>query len=289
MSDTPPPAAPSPYGQPPSPIAPAAGEIPLQFDTAQYSHGAAAAPSTQCKLCGATIRGEYWYWAQKIVCAGCRDRVLAAEAEGKSGKTFLVAALRGGLVALAGGLAYAIFVATVKIQLALITIGIAFLIAQQIQKTTRGFSDRRHQVLAVVLTYFAGAMGYAPALLTALREGARTHHAAGAAGSASAVGSEGVGYAAPESEPDAPKSSPGSTGDAPTPASAKAPVGFGTFVLAILFLVGLCLASPILGATQAPIGLLIVGFGLWEAWRRTAPIPTRIGGPYRVGDGAGPA
>jgi hypothetical protein len=298
MSDIPPPAAPSTYGQPPvpiapvAPVAPAAAETELQFDTAHYAQGAApaAARSAQCNLCGARIQGEYWYWAQKILCANCRDRVLAAEVEGKSGKTFLRAFLRGGLVALGGGIAYAIFVAVLNVRLALITIGVAFLIAQQIQKATHGFSDRRHQVLAVVLTYFVGAMGYAPGLFMAIREDAHTHHAAGAAGSVSVVGGDGVGFAAPETASDPAKTAADSGAGATSASSeAKPAVGLGTFLLAIASLVGVCLALPILNVTTAPMGLIIIGIGLWEAWRRTSPIPTRIGGPYRVGDGAGPA
>jgi hypothetical protein len=46
------------------------------------------------------------------------------------------------------------------------------------------------------------------------------------------------------------------------------------------------LAAPFLAATEAPIGLLIVGFGLWEAWKLTGGVPMVLGGPYRRTAGA---
>jgi hypothetical protein len=43
------------------------------------------------------------------------------------------------------------------------------------------------------------------------------------------------------------------------------------------------LAAPFLELTHAPpFGILIIGFGLYEAWRRAAPLPMEVTGPYRV-------
>jgi hypothetical protein len=42
------------------------------------------------------------------------------------------------------------------------------------------------------------------------------------------------------------------------------------------------LAAPFLTATESPLGLVIVGIGLWEAWRRTRGLPMIVTGPFRV-------
>ena len=46
--------------------------------------------------------------------------------------------------------------------------------------------------------------------------------------------------------------------------------------------------SVLANVTEAPIGVLIVGFGLWEAWKLSRGIPIRIEGPYRVAPSTGP-
>jgi hypothetical protein len=47
-------------------------------------------------------------------------------------------------------------------------------------------------------------------------------------------------------------------------------------------------ASPILFGIEAPIGLLIVAFALWEAWKFNRRHPIIFNGPFRVGE-AGPS
>jgi hypothetical protein len=49
--------------------------------------------------------------------------------------------------------------------------------------------------------------------------------------------------------------------------------------------VGIVIAAPFLAFEDAPMGLLIIAFGLWEAWRLSRGVPRAISGPFRV-DGA---
>jgi hypothetical protein len=56
----------------------------------------------------------------------------------------------------------------------------------------------------------------------------------------------------------------------------------GKVALAITFLLGITLAAPFLELTDAPLGVLIILFGLWEAWRRSRGVPIVIDGPFRV-------
>ena len=50
--------------------------------------------------------------------------------------------------------------------------------------------------------------------------------------------------------------------------------------------IGVMLAAPFLTVRESPIGLLIVGFGLWEAWKLTRGVPLQIEGPFRAGAGS---
>ena len=50
--------------------------------------------------------------------------------------------------------------------------------------------------------------------------------------------------------------------------------------LGLLFL--LLLASPFLAGFQNVIGLLIIGFALWEAWKANRRVPLAIAGPFAL-------
>jgi hypothetical protein len=168
----------------------------------------------------------------------------------------------GGGVALACGVAYAIFVAATQYQLALVTIGIAFVIAKAIRKASGGLGGLRFQILAVVLTYLASAMGYAPAVWKAVTS-APSHQSANASSETSGAKADGS------------KESTKDVGEKPKPSGAG-------LAIAIVLLFALTLAAPIFSATEAPIGLLIVIFGLWEAWKLSRAIPLKLEGPFAV-------
>jgi hypothetical protein len=72
-------------------------------------------------------------------------------------------------------------------------------------------------------------------------------------------------------------------------AQAKAP-GAGTVIAALVLLAGLILAAPILSAMNSPIGFIIIGIALYEAWKINRGAAFTITGPYRVvAPGAGTA
>jgi hypothetical protein len=162
------------------------------------------------------------------VCTACRDKIATTLATATSSASFAKAALYGGAVAFASGAGYAIFVAVSHVQLALVTIGIAFVTAQAIRKATSGIGGLRFQVLAVALTYMASTMGFLPPILGGVHDGA--NH--------------------------------------------------------LFAVVLVALAAPFYELRESPLGLLIVLFGLWEAWRRTRGAPPTIEGPFQLAPAA---
>jgi len=197
----------------------------IDFERAEYGpNQATTAPCTSCKR---PIEGLYWKFRSGPVCKSCRDRIEAAVAHATSGASLGRAAIEGGGVALACGVGYAVFAAVSHIQLALVTIGIGFVVAKVVRRASGGVGGTRFQILAVALTYVASTMGYLPPIWNAFEE---PH--------------------------------------------------VGT-VLRV------ALEAPFLEATHAPLGLLIIGFGLWEAWKLTKGVPIALEGPFRIGPGAG--
>ena len=44
--------------------------------------------------------------------------------------------------------------------------------------------------------------------------------------------------------------------------------------------------APVFDAMESPIAILIVGFGLWEAWKLSHPVTAQVAGPFSVAPGA---
>lgn len=64
------------------------------------------------------------------------------------------------------------------------------------------------------------------------------------------------------------------------------PTGAG-LVIAFVLACGLSLAAPFLQGVQNLIGILILGFALYEAWKLNRRVPLAVSGPFRV-EGAHP-
>jgi hypothetical protein len=243
-------------------------ESPPSFDRATYAPGAAAGP--RCANCQAAIRDRYWRAQNRLFCAACHVKIAAVIDNAHAQASFGKALLLGGLTALGCGIAYAIFVQVSGIQLALVTIGIAFVIAKVVRKVS-GLGGRRFQILAVVLTYIASAMGYAGPVMAALTKAASKQHDEkhdGKAATPGAVADDHATAAPPADD-----------------ANQRAPAGAGGLLVGLIVIFGFVLAAPVLAATQAPLGLVIVLIGLWEAWKLSRPIAIAIEGPYDLSGG----
>ncbi len=237
----------------------------LSFEHATYDAKNSASPGEPqrppCSSCNGSLGDEYWKLHSHVVCAGCRARFEATMASSQSKASFGKAALLGGGTALGCGIVYAMFVAFTGYQLALVTIFIAYLVATVIRKCSSGMGGRRYQILAVALTYLASSMGYAPAIFDELGSPQKEQ-------AATSTTTEKKAEADASSSPDSAKSTK--------------PMSGAEVTLGLAFCFALILAAPVLAAFEAPIGLLIVAFGLWEAWKRSAALPLALEGPFRV-------
>jgi hypothetical protein len=250
----------------------------IDFERAEYDEP--DGEHVRCAACQRAITTEYWQLLGKVFCGACHEGVRGSIDVARGGAAFGKAFLASGAVALACGIGYAIFVGLTNIQLALVTIGIGWIVGRTVQRVTRGFGSVRHQVLAVALTYFASAMGYFPAVIGALGKGGdRTEQSAAAP------------TAAPSAAP-APTGAPAAPGRTaagePAAPAAAAPVerpGVGALFLFIVVTFGLTLAAPLLMITEGfsgLLGLLIIFFGLRTAWTVAKGVQASITGPHRV-------
>ncbi|MFT3766477.1 MAG: hypothetical protein QM820_13330 [Minicystis sp.] len=274
----------------------------IDFDRAEFA--TPGGEHVACGVCKREITTEYWQFLGKILCDTCREAVRRSADGARGGATFGKAFLLGGGAALGCGIGYAIFVGVTHIQFALVTIGIGWAVGRVIQNVTRGFGSRRHQVLAVALTYFATSMGYFPAVLGALSKSSGSAEQGAAPSIATATPSSAAASTAAPPADAPPTMAPGRE-FAPAPASTAAATGtppaggndaapqHGILFSLVVFTVGsllFTLLAPILditGGLSGILGALIIFFGLRTAWRVSQGAGGTITGPHKVAASAG--
>ncbi len=233
----------------------------LQFDRAEYG---GSRGTVVCAFCKGEIPSSYFQINAQISCEACRYRLDSA-AEGSSIGRFLRALALGGGAAAAGAILYYAISAITGYEFGLIAILVGFGVGAAVRKGSSGRGGWRYQTLAMALTYLAIVATYIPPIVKAIREHPSKPAAAGSA-------TPGVMPAADTSE-----------------APAREPVRqitFGQFMLGVTLLVALACAAPFLAGIQNIMGIIIIGIGLYEAWKLNRRIPLVITGPHAISAGA---
>ena len=233
----------------------------LQFDRAEPTGGPAAAT---CAACQKPITGTYFEINGNVVCASCRDGVIAQWTRGGSAGRF-GKALGLGVLAMVG--CAILWYAALKLtdsQWGILAVVVGFVVGTAVNKGSNGRGGWRYQTLAIFLTYTAIVSSYVPLIVEGMREGSAQ------------VSDEAT--ARPDSlvKVDSEK------------AAVTEPPSAGAFVLGIAFLLGLLYATPFLAGFENAIGILIIGFALYVAWGANKKAELRITGPYQVGAGPTP-
>jgi hypothetical protein len=222
-------------------------ETDLQFERMEPREGAA---ETSCAACQRRISDVYFEAAGRIFCATCRDGVLAAQAGG-SGAARLAKALVFGVGAAA--VSAVVWYAIVKLtgyELGIIAIAVGFAVGVAVRTGSEQRGGWAYQAIAVLFTYLAIAASYVPLVTESFRAQVAAETA--------------------------------QTADAPAapPAIDETALRVSAVLVAVQI--------PVLQATEGTgiIGLLIVGFALYEAWRINKRQTIAFSGPFRLQRGA---
>jgi len=205
-----------------------------------------------------------------VVCASCKA-VLQGGAGGNGATRLLRAAAFGMGGALVGaGIYYAILAAT-GYEIGLVAIAVGWLVGRGVQKGSRGVGGWAYQSMAVGLTYLAIVSTYIPFIV---RSATENRGKADSAVVAPAIGAGDSVTVQPT----------GATGPAD---SARPPMTAGQFALGVLALVAIAAAAPFLAGIENILGLVIIGFALFQAWQMNRRVPLTITGPYAVNRAGG--
>lgn len=225
----------------------------LQFDKAEFD-GAQAAPASgpggpTCTFCGRPLQ-TYWAIGDKLACGSCHAQVQFMLASGSPAGRFARATVFGLGAALLGAGAWYAIARLTGYELALIAIAIGWGVGVAVRHGSENRGGWPYQLLAVLLTYLSIAGAYVPMI------------------------AQGVQYTLDHEVPQGAQVTPQMVADVVPSALA--------YAIAVPF----SLAAPFFGGI---LSVLIVGFGLYQAFTMTRKLVIPISGPHEVGSSAPPS
>jgi len=240
------------------------GSASLQFDRAEFS-GAPA--SASCTACQRAIVRQYYEVNGAVVCTDCRHQLTRSETEGSGLRRFARALVAGTAAGALGSLVYFGISKLTGYEFGLISILVGLGVGGAVRWGCYGRGGKLYQALAVALTYLAIVSTYVPDVIEGLK----------------GVGDE-QRVAAASAEPGVAAVADKST----TQSESDAPPTLGRLFVALAFVMFVACAAPFLGGVENLMGLAIIGFGLWEAWKINKRTELTITGPHRLAVASAP-
>jgi len=257
--------------------------------------------SLTCSRCSTPIKDTYFSTVDAIFCSSCRWEAEADSSKpvsggvGRFGKAFLY----GLAAAAAGTLVYFMVLWLSGYEIGLIAIAVGWLVGKAVFAGSGGVGGTKYQLMAVALTYCSICASYAPLIVQELMSDPKV--AASEEATSDALSDSGaIVRMAPAGEDSRPLTPEEIEAARPAPANpeemetgAAYTIGGGeaaemnSFVgLAVLTAIVLAfsMAAPFLGGFENILGLLIIGFGLFEAWRHSGRRELVFEGPFSAGD-----
>jgi hypothetical protein len=228
-----------------------------QFDGAEFENLPAEALCAECRM---PLSGYYYEANGATVCERCKFNIEARFNAGSSGSRVLRALGAGLGAAFVGSLVYFLVSAVTGYEFGLIAIAVGWGVGMAVRWGSNGRGGKGYQALAVALTYLAIVSTYIPPIVQEILKPEAVEEGAGNASAASA--------------------------DVSTAAEPDEPATARDLVLGVVFLIGLAAAAPFLAGVENIIGLVIIGIGLWEAWKLNRFQELKVTGPHRIASAA---
>jgi hypothetical protein len=233
-----------------------------------------------CAVCSKTLERRYFQVNGQSVCTICCGR-LRASFEGGSGLRRGVKAVLFGLGAMGlGTLLYWAILAMTGYEFALIAIVVGLLVGKAVSLGAEGRGGWRYQTLAMALTYLSIVGAYVPLLIAEVRK----QPAGIEQGSSTPLAAGEDGQGTPEPVATATPVAVVSDGTAEADASPLEPqqVSLGQALVALAMLIAFICAAPFLAGFENIIGIVIIGIGLYEAWKLNRRRELVITGPHAI-------
>jgi hypothetical protein len=242
----------------------------LQFEKAEYADAAAV---TACAACQGDLRDNYFTVGDRILCRGCAEKLREElDNQGTRAGRLLRATAAGLGAAALGSLLYYGVAAMTGYEFGLIAIVVGFGVGTAVRWGSKGRGGWAYQTLAIALTYLSIVSTYIPPIIQGLRE---SKVEAAASATTNETPGQGAASVTPVSQD--------TSQNAPQTASEATPATAGQVVFAVVLLLLIACVAPFLAGFQNIMGLIIIGIGLYEAWKLNKRVPIEISGPHVVG------
>ncbi len=200
-----------------------------------------------------------------LLCPECATNARAAFEGGTRAGRAIKAIVAGAVAALLGAILYYAVAALTGYEFGLIAIVVGFAVGAAVRWGSNGRGGWVYQTLAIALTYLAIVATYVPAVFEAFQN--------------------------PDTQV-SDSATPGSEANQPAADTAAQPVSLtetsdqppsaGEFVAGILIIGLLVCVAPFLAGFENIMGLIIIGIGLYEAWKLNRRTPFEMTGPHQV-------
>ena len=232
----------------------------VQFDRAEYE---TAPGRAECGECKQALAGYYYDVNGQTVCERCRYAIESKLTSGSAAGRLLRATGAGIVAAALGALLYYAIAAVSGYEFGLIAIVVGFAVGTGVRWGSNGRGGWFYQTLAMVLTYLAIVSTYIPPIIAELSKIEETP-AATASG---------------EQVPGATPAAQTTETTAETPAE---PLPAPPFAVMVAIIAVIAIAAPFLAGFENIIGLVIIGIGLYEAWKLNRRTELTISGPHAL-------
>ncbi|MGH1340840.1 MAG: hypothetical protein ACRBN8_04780 [Nannocystales bacterium] len=260
---------------------PPAGETSdLQFDHAEAASEAPSTPSPtdhsawddvflECDSCSTRLSQAYYAVGDTALCGSCKDE-LVTTVEARTQPARFVRALAYGVpTAMLGSAIYYAILAVTDYEIGLVSILIGFMVGAAVRAASGPGGGKRYQFLAAGLTYCAIVTTYVPFVIEGIEEAQQEEMEMDvAAADISAAESTDAAVAPPDASAE------------PTP---EVPPSASELLLAFVFVFGVAFVAPFLAGLENIMGILIIGFGVYQAWKMNKHLEFEITGPHSVG------
>lgn len=247
----------------------------LQFDKAEFE---SAVPMLRCTACGADLNKSHFSVNAEKHCGDCADKIKIALNRRISVRDILKSLLFGFGASIVGFVIYFAILKITGYEIGLIAILVGFLVGKAVMTGSGNRGGIVFGIMAVCLTYLSIVSTYVPLLVEEIRK--NEAQAAALKTSVNGVGVPGTIHV-PDAENSGTIRPPASGTEAKAP-QAQQPSSSGEAFIALLTLFGVILAVPFLAGASNIIGLIIIAFALFEAWRQTKKREVLITGPFEI-------
>jgi len=238
----------------------------LQFERAEFENAPAQA---QCAECHRALTGFYFDVNGQTVCEACKYTIESRMTGGSAAGRFARATGAGVVAAALGAAIYYAISALTGYEFGLIAIVVGYAVGSAVRWGSDGRGGKGYQALAMMLTYLAIVATYIPPIVEEFRKlDAREPTEISAHDTA-----PGALPAASTNAPPAAQPPEDAEGTPPSPAEV---------LLAIAFLLAIACIAPFLAGFENIIGLVIIGIGLYEAWKLNRRSALTITGPHTL-------